>query len=241
MAQLILFNKPYQVMSQFSKPEDSDKQTLADYIPLPDVYPAGRLDYDSEGLLLLTDNGQLQHEIAHPNHKATKVYWVQVEGLPSAQDLDKLRKGIELKDGPTRPAQVKLIPEPTLWPRTPPVRFRANIPTTWLQIEITEGRNRQVRRMTAAIGFPTLRLVRAAVGDWGLHNLQPGEYSVIHVPDPAPKTPNKAGRPAGFGSKPSKKHGRDIKQSVSKSGGASSRKHFADNSKSGKMSRRKKT
>lgn len=185
MAKLILFNKPFKVMSQFS--ESGDKATLANFIEIPNIYPAGRLDYDSEGLLLLTDNGQLQHRIAHPKHKSTKTYWVQVEGEPNTENLGKLRKGIELKDGLTLPAGIKVIEEPTIWARTPPIRERANIPTTWLEIKISEGRNRQVRRMTAAIGHPTLRLVRMQIGDWSVENIVPGEYVEIEVEAPPVK------------------------------------------------------
>ena len=238
MAKLVLFNKPFQVMSQFSRPEDSDKQTLADFIDLPAVYPAGRLDYDSEGLLLLTNNGQLQHQIAHPNHKAAKVYWVQVEGIPNEEALNQLRKGVLLKDGPTRPALVSSIPQPDLWERNPPVRFRANIPTSWLEITITEGRNRQVRRMTAAVGFPTLRLIRAAIGEWHINGLQPGEFRVLEVADPAPK-PKHAGRKSqnqaartNNGKTANKRHRQNE---------TSSSKDFAGNSKSGRIPRRKKT
>lgn len=182
MARLILFNKPYQVMSQFSASDG--KRTLADFIPIKDVYPAGRLDYDSEGLLLLTDNGLLQHRISDPKHKSYKTYWVQVEGIPSPEAIQRLASGVELKDGKTRPAKVKLINEPTLWERHPPIRQRSNDVTSWLEIQITEGKNRQVRRMTAAIDHPTLRLIRAAIGEWQLEHLQPGEYKelTVHMP-----------------------------------------------------------
>lgn len=192
MAKLILFNKPFQVMSQFS-PCDN-KETLANYINIPSIYPAGRLDYDSEGLLLLTDNGQLQHKIAHPNHKAEKTYWAQVEGIPTEFDLDRLRCGILLKDGPTLPARVQIITEPNIWPRTPPIRERANIPTSWLEIIISEGKNRQVRRMTAAIGHPTLRLIRNTIGEWNINKLNPGEFIELTVDAPTKKRPyqNKA-------------------------------------------------
>lgn len=179
MARLILFNKPYQVLSQFT--DNQGRQTLADYLTEQEVYPAGRLDYDSEGLLLLTDNGALQHQISHPKHKLPKTYWVQVEGESNEQALQQLRGGIELKDGKTKPAKVKKIAEPKLWPRHPPIRERQNIATHWLEITITEGRNRQVRRMTAAVNLPTLRLIRQAIGPWSLEGLAPGALKTASV------------------------------------------------------------
>lgn len=198
MPTLILFNKPFRVLSQFSpeKPQGQSpekaavkepKETLANYITQKNVYPAGRLDYDSEGLLLLTDDGALQQHIAHPQYKLPKTYWVQVEGEQNLNAINTLRNGVELKDGLTKPAIVKPITEPDLWPRTPPVRFRQAIPTHWLSITITEGRNRQVRRMTAAVGLPTLRLVRVSIGDWTLDGLQTGEHRTITVPAPVNK------------------------------------------------------
>ena len=182
MSTLILFNKPYDVLSQFT--DEKGRPTLADFIQQPGVYAAGRLDYNSEGLLLLTDDGRLQHRIAHPNHKLEKTYWVQVEGYISDEALDTLRKGVELNDGLTRPAKASRIEEPSIWARNPPVRYRAEIPTSWAEIKISEGRNRQVRRMTATVGFPTLRLIRAAIGEWQLDALQPGEFKSLNIPSP---------------------------------------------------------
>lgn len=176
VSRIILFNKPFGVLSQFTDSEGS-RMTLANHLDLPGFRPAGRLDYDSEGLLVLTDSGVIQARIADPRHKMTKTYWVQVEGVPKESDLDLLRSGVLLKDGLTLPAQVEKIEGPSgLWPRNPPIRFRAAIPTSWLTLAIREGRNRQVRRMTAAIGFPTLRLIRAKIGDWTLGGLSPGEF-----------------------------------------------------------------
>ena len=178
--QLLLFNKPFQVMSQFSPKEG--KETLADYIDIPDIYPAGRLDYDSEGLLVLTNNGRVQDRIAHPKAKLPKTYLAQVEGEITAVALSQLRQGVKIKGGLTRPAQATAIPEPDwLWERHPPIRYRAAIPTSWVEITITEGRNRQVRRMTAAVGFPTLRLIRTQVGPWTLSDLAPGAHTITNI------------------------------------------------------------
>lgn len=182
VARIILLNKPYDVLCQFT--DAAGRPTLANYVPVPCVYPAGRLDRDSEGLVVLTDDGALQHRIADPRHKLPKGYWVQVEGEPDEATLVQLRRGVVLKDGPTAPAEAEHIAEPPVWPRTPPIRYRAHIPTAWLALTLREGRNRQVRRMTAALGHPTLRLIRHRVGDWQLGGLAPGEYRVLTVASP---------------------------------------------------------
>ncbi len=175
MSRVLLFNKPYGVVCQFSR--DGLHPTLADYIPVAEVYAAGRLDTDSEGLLVLTDDGKLQHRITDPQHKLPKTYWVQVEGVPDDRALAQLQNGVMLKDGMTLPAQAELMDEPAnLWLRVPPVRFRQSTPTSWLSLTIREGKNRQVRRMTAAVGFPTLRLIRFSIGDWSLSGLVAGEW-----------------------------------------------------------------
>jgi 23S rRNA pseudouridine2457 synthase len=178
---LVLFNKPYGVISQFTDrgSTGSARATLSDHIDLPGIYPAGRLDRDSEGLLLLTDDGLLQARIADPRFKMAKSYFVQVEGEPSEDRIADLRRGVRLKDGLTRPAEVESIAEPALWPREPPVRFRKSVPDSWLRLVIREGRNRQVRRMTAAVGLPTLRLVRWRIGDWTIEGIKPGEWQEV--------------------------------------------------------------
>ena len=180
MSRLILFNKPYGVLSQFTDcGSEGARATLSDYITLPGFYPAGRLDRDSEGLLLLTDDGRLQASIADPKFKLPKTYLVQVEGDVAEASLEALRRGVRLKDGPTRPAEAELIADPALWPRDPPIRVRQSVPDCWLRLTLREGRNRQVRRMTAAVGHPTLRLVRWGIGEWTVEGLRPGEWREV--------------------------------------------------------------
>ena len=182
MTRLIAFNKPFNVLSQFTDKSTlaSSRETLSDYMDVPRVYPAGRLDRDSEGLLLLTDDGKLQARISDPKAKMAKVYWAQIEGIADDKALQALRSGVDLNDGRTAPAKVRRMDEPEdLWPRDPPIRFRKSVPDCWIELTIIEGRNRQVRRMTAAVGHPTLRLVRAQIGDWTLNGLAPGEWRDI--------------------------------------------------------------
>jgi 23S rRNA pseudouridine2457 synthase len=178
MPRVIIFNKPFRVISQFR--ESGDKVTLSRYFNDPALRVAGRLDYDSEGLLLLSDSGDLVQKITHPRHKLEKTYLAQVEGEPNSNTLEQLRDGVVLKDGRTRPAKAELVDEPdSVWPRDPPIRYRASIPSCWLKLTITEGRNRQVRRMTAAVGLPTLRLIRVRIGNWDLTGLEPGEWKEV--------------------------------------------------------------
>ena len=183
MARLILFNKPCNVLSQFT--DDQGRATLAEFLSLPGCRVAGRLDYDSEGLLILTDDGQLQQQIANPEHKLWKTYLAQVEGSPDASAAMQLARGVSLNDGPTLPARAKWISAPSLWDRIPPIRARKSVADCWLELSIREGRNRQVRRMTAKVGFPTLRLVRTTIGQWSLEDLQPGQYREVRVNVPA--------------------------------------------------------
>ena len=204
MTRLIRFNKPYDVLPQFTDrgTAGTPRRTLSDFIDAPGLYPAGRLDRDSEGLMLLTDNGRLQAWISDPKHKMEKTYWVQVEGTPDAAAIAALVKGVELKDGLTRPARARLIAEPQgLWARNPPIRVRKSVPDSWLELKITEGRNRQVRRMTAAAGHPTLRLIRAAIGAWSLNGLAQGSWDDLEAPripgpaKPSAKPPRRPKRP----------------------------------------------
>ena len=177
MSKLIIFNKPFQVLCQFT--DEAGRKTLADYVDVKEVYPAGRLDFDSEGLLLLTDDGKLQAKISHPKNKLPKTYWAQVEGIASQDDCDALIAGVQLKDGIAKAISCKILSEPDLWERIPPIRVRKSIPDSWIELVIDEGRNRQVRRMTAAVNLPTLRLVRVAIGKWSLGDLQPGQTNTV--------------------------------------------------------------
>ncbi|MCL6281928.1 pseudouridine synthase [Ruegeria sp. 2012CJ41-6] len=186
MSWFIRFNKPFDVLSQFTDKgsDDSPRRTLSAFIDLPGVYPAGRLDRDSEGLMLLTDDGRLQARIADPKHKMAKTYWAQVEGIPDQAALAALQKGVELKDGLTRPARARLMDTPEgLWQRSPPIRVRKSVPDSWIELTLREGRNRQVRRMTAAVGHPTLRLIRCRIGDWSLDGLASGRWEALPPPD----------------------------------------------------------
>lgn len=177
MSKLIIFNKPFQVLCQFT--DEAGRKTLADYVDVKEVYPAGRLDFDSEGLLLLTDDGKLQAKISHPKNKLPKTYWAQVEGIATQEDCDALIAGVQLKDGMAKAVSCKILSEPHLWERVPPIRVRKSIPDSWIELVIDEGRNRQVRRMTAAVNLPTLRLVRVAIGKWSLGDLQPGQANAV--------------------------------------------------------------
>lgn len=188
MGRLILFNKPYGVLCQFSA--SPGRHTLKDFVRVPAVYPAGRLDADSEGLVVLTDDGRWQHRISDPRHKLAKTYWVQVEGVPTPQALAQLAGGVDLGDFVTRPARARLVPEPDwLWPRQPPVRCRKSIPTSWVELTLSEGKNRQIRRMTAAVGYPTLRLIRFSVGAWSLAGLPSGAWRELTLPHVSPEDP----------------------------------------------------
>jgi 23S rRNA pseudouridine2457 synthase len=180
MPRLILLNKPFNTLCQFT--DRDGRPTLADFIPIPDVYAAGRLDFDSEGLVILTDAGWLQHHIAEPQHKLPKTYLVQVERIPDEKALAQLRQGVKLKGSVTLPARVRLIDPPSIWERDPPIRFRKSVPTAWLELQIVEGKKRQIRRMTAAVGFPTLRLIRSAIGPWHLGDLRPGAWTEVPCP-----------------------------------------------------------
>jgi 23S rRNA pseudouridine2457 synthase len=194
VSELILLNKPFQVLSQFT--DSQGRKTLADYITAPGFRAAGRLDYDSEGLLLLSNDGVLQQRIANPDHKMWKTYHVQVEGLVHEEALSQLSAGVSLKDGPTKPAKAESITAPDVWPRLPPIRQRQNIADSWLALSIREGRNRQVRRMTAAVGLPTLRLIRVRIGEWSLDDLQPGQHTrvTVHMPQTTKSRPHRRNR-----------------------------------------------
>jgi 23S rRNA pseudouridine2457 synthase len=223
MANLILVNKPFQVLSQFTDKEQ--RSTLADYVNDVGFYPAGRLDYDSEGLLILTDDGPTQQQLSNPAYKLEKTYWVQVEGEIDQQAIDQLIKGVLLKDGMTKPAKAKVMTEPQLWARNPPIRERQNKATSWLELKIKEGKNRQVRRMTAAVGFPTLRLVRYAIGHWTVEGLAPGENSraVVHLKKTSSRSINSSDRDNSRNNKREGHHAK-TRNSQSRSSNSSDRK-----------------
>lgn len=206
MSKLLLFNKPFHVLSQFT---DSDaRKTLSEFIQIKGIYPAGRLDYDSEGLLLLTDDGQLQAQISNPKYKLNKTYWAQVEGTATQAHCLELISGVDLKDGPASAVACRLMDRPNLWPRVPPIRERQKVSDSWIELTINEGRNRQVRRMTAAVGLPTLRLIRAAIGDWKVTDILPGEYQITSVDMPEAKKPRPKrpqGKISGSGRPPAKR------------------------------------
>lgn len=206
MATLVLLNKPFNVLCQFT--DDQGRATLADWVSQTGIYPAGRLDYDSEGLVLLTDDGQLQHRIAAPGQKMPKTYWVQVEGDITDHAIAQLCRGVTLNDGTTGPAQASRMAPPDVWPRQPPVRERRDIPTRWLELTLSEGRNRQVRRMTAAVGFPTLRLIRYRIGEWTIDGLQPGQSrtNVVHMP--TAQRPARRRGPGGRTRQPAQRRGK---------------------------------
>lgn len=195
MSEIYLLNKPFNVLSTFT--DEQGRQTLADYIKTPGIYAAGRLDYDSEGLLILTSDGALQHRLANPKFKLEKSYWVQVEGEIAETALRQLRSGVDLKDGRTRPAFADRLEAPSIWERDPPIRYRPNQPTSWIELRITEGKNRQVRRMTAAVGFPTLRLIRVAIGPWRLDGLEPGDWRKEQVNLPSSNNAGKGEKRRG--------------------------------------------
>lgn len=205
MATLVLLNKPFNVLCQFT--DDQGRATLADWVSRSGIYPAGRLDYDSEGLVLLTDHGHLQHRIAAPGQKMPKTYWVQVEGEITDQAIARLCQGVTLKDGKTAPAKASRLAPPDIWPRHPPVRERKQIPTSWLELTLTEGRNRQVRRMTAAVGFPTLRLIRYRIGEWSLDDLLPGQSRTETLHMPTTRPPSRRRPPGGRTGKTSQRKG----------------------------------